>query len=104
MNILTARSVFSKAQRDEMEDRIKSESIFFNKLKSEGKTNYHRHPSKLNGKWYLEQLVKNTNGSYSTTKVLVHRIKSSKFTEKTSKLLSDSIGDQLVSLGFKLSS
>lgn len=101
MNILTQKETLSGSSLTAFLREVDKEAKFFNTLKREGKTNYHRHPTKSNGKWYLEQLKKNTNGSFSTVKVLVYRIKSGKFIEQTNKLLSDSIGDQLLSLGFR---
>jgi hypothetical protein len=38
---------------------------------------------KVGGRWYIEQLVRNTNGSFSTTKVLVSKIKEGLFKEET---------------------
>ena len=100
MNILASREVLSGQALEAFNKEVRRESIFFNSLKGEGKTSYRRHPSKVNGKWYIEQLTK-TNSGFSIVKVLVHKVKSGKFTEQTSKLMSESIGNQLLSLGFR---
>lgn len=100
MNILTSREVLSGQDLESFNKEVRRESIFFNSLKGEGKTSYRRHPTKVNGKWYIEQLTR-TNSGFSIVKVLVHKVKSGKFIEHTNRLVSDSIGNQLVSLGFR---
>jgi len=104
LNILATKEILSHSQLELFNKQIRSESIFFNKLKSEGKTNYHRHPHQSkSGKWYIEQLVRNTNGTYSLVKVLVNRIKSGKFTEQVSPLLSESFSSKVKALGLSFS-
>ena len=102
LNILASREVLNGAALEHYNKQTRSESVFFNQLKAEGKTLYQRHPNKINGKWYIEQLIKNTNGTFSTVNVLVNKIKSGKFIERHA-LLSDSskssLGDKVKALG-----
>lgn len=80
MNILTEKELNpSKAFSKQLEN----ESRIFNEMKAKGLTTFTRKPTKVNGRWYIEQLVKNTNGSFSLTKVLVSKVKEKVFVEQT---------------------
>ena len=52
-------------------------------MKAKGQNVFTRKPVKVNGRWYVEQLVRSTNGSFSLTKVLVSKIKEGLFIEQT---------------------
>lgn len=80
MNILTEKELnHSKSFSKQLEN----ESRIFNEMKAKGQNIFVRKPTKVNGRWYIEQLVKNTNGSFSLTKVLVSKVKDKVFTEQT---------------------
>lgn len=63
--------------------QLETESRIFNEMKAKGQNIFVRKPTKINGRWYIEQLVKNTNGSFFLTKVLVSKIKERLFIEQT---------------------
>ena len=80
MNILTEKELNpSKAFSKQLEN----ESRIFNEMKAKGQNIFVRKPTKVNGRWYIEQLVKNTNGSFSLVKVLLSKVKDNKFKEQT---------------------
>ena len=80
MNILTEKELnHSKSFLKQLEN----ESRIFNEMKGKGLTTFTRKPVKINGRWYIEQLIKNTNGSFSLTKVLVSKVKEKVFVEQT---------------------
>ena len=66
--------------------QLLAESHLFNEVKNKGGNIFTRKPVKSGGRWYIEQLVRNTNGSFSVTKVLVSKIKEGLFKEETLSL------------------
>jgi hypothetical protein len=66
--------------------QLLAESHLFNEMKNKGGNIFTRKPVKVGGRWYIEQLVRNTNGSFSITKVLVSKIKEGLFKEETLSL------------------
>lgn len=80
MNILTEKELnHSKSFLKTLE----AESRIFNEMKAKGQNVFTRKPTKINGRWYIEQIVKNTNGSFSLTKVLVSKVRDKVFIEQT---------------------
>lgn len=80
INVLTEKEInHSKSFLKQLEN----ESRIFNEMKAKGQNVFTRKPTKINGKYYIEQLVKNTNGSFSLVKVLLSKVKDNKFKEQT---------------------
>lgn len=80
INVLTERELnHSKSFLKQLE----TESRIFNEMKAKGQNIFVRKPVKVNGRWYIEQLIKNNNGSFSLTKILVSKIKAGLFIEQT---------------------
>lgn len=83
MNILTEKELnHSKSFLKVLEN----ESRIFNEMKAKGLNVFTRKPIRINGKLYIEQLVRNTSGSFSLTKVLLSKVKDNKFKEDTLNL------------------
>lgn len=80
MNVLAAKEVLQNQALTNFKQDLLKESQAFNKLPSKS---FERTPKRIKGKWYIEQLVKNTNGSFSLANVLVSKIKEGKFIEQT---------------------
>lgn len=83
MNILAQKETMSSSELNRFNRLLQSESIIFNSLKEKGLNVFQRRPIKINGKFYIEQLQRNTNGTFSLVNVLVSKIKEGKFIEQT---------------------
>lgn len=80
LNVLSEQEINNSSK---FKRQLLAELHTFLDMKSKGLNKFVRKPTKINGRWYIEQLVRNTNGSFSTTKVLVSKIKEGTFIEDT---------------------
>ena len=77
MNILTEKELTTGSAHTRLIKTIEHESKVFNELKvkyPDTFAKFQRKPKKINGRSYIEQLVKNANGSFSTVLVRLDKV------------------------------
>ena len=86
MNVLTEKEMTSGSAHTRFIKQLEHESKVFNELKGKFPSTFGiftRKPKKINGINYIEQLIKNHDGSFSIQNVRLDKVLSGKFKEVT---------------------